>query len=277
MNDNDYCVQKAAAPGSSLYYATLFLDAPRQQALIALHAFRREIYDVVRNCLDIEPARAKLAWWRMQVGALYEGHPDHPVTKSLSTALLNFPMAQEQLQEVIDGYEMDLDRGRYEDFKALQLYCYRVSSTISSSSSGVLGYEGRGTARFAHEIGLAMQLIDIIRDAGLDARQGRIYLPLDELQRFGVSEDDLFNARHDDKTRLLLDFQSQRARSLFQNALSLLDAADSKSQRFLLAFATMQIRLLDEIERDGFRVLDRGHSLTPVRKLWTVSRTWLGA
>ena len=277
MTDTDYCQQKVASQGSSLYYCTLFLDPPRHDALIALHAFRREISDIVRTCVEVEPARAKLAWWRMQIGALHEQHPDHPVTKALAKSMQQFPIAQEQLHEVIDGYEMDLDQGRYEDFKALQLYCYRVSSTISTISASMLGYQGRGTSKFAHELGLVLQLTDIIRDVGLDARQGRIYLPLDEMQQFGVTEDNIFDALHNEKTKALLEFQAERVISLYQKALSLLDSQDKKSQRALLALAAIQSALLGEIGRDGYRVMDHGISLTPLRKLWIATRTWLAA
>ena len=276
MISDDYCVQKAAPPGADLYYCTLYLAPQQRQALIALYAFQHEIGDIVLNCTDIEPARAKLAWWRMQTAALYQQHPDHPVTKALAEALQHFFVPQEHLQEIIDGFDMDLNRSRYDDFKTLEHCCHRVSSMVSLIASNILGGKDTQTAKFAHEIGLASRLADIVCDVGLDARQGRIYLPLDELQQFGVSEDDILNARQSDKTEALLEFQVKRINQLYAHALSLLPPTEKKSQRVLLAMAALQRGVLDEIVRDNYRVLDRSLSLTPLRKLWIVTRIWLG-
>ena len=279
MTPHDYCRQKAAALGSSLYYSTLFLEPPRQQALIAINAFRHEIGAIVRDIQDTEPARAKLAWWRMEICSLYEQRPDHPVTQALAEALQHFPIPQEQLLEVIDGYEMDIDQGRYGDFKTLQLYCYRVSSTISVITAEILGCQNRQTLKFAHELGLALQLADIVRHVGLDARHGRIYLPLDELQQFGVTEDDILGARQGAEVsanlKSLLAFQVQRIKTLHEKAMSLLSTEDRHSQRTLLVLARLQRAVLDEIERDGYQVLDRNLSLTPLRMLWLATLTWL--
>jgi len=272
---HDYCRDKAAPVGSSLYYSLLFLDKPRRQAITAVYAFQQEVGDIVRNCVNIEPAHAKLAWWRMEIGELFEQRPHHPVTQSIAEALRYFPIAQAQLIEVVDGYEMDLQQGYYADFKSLQLYCYHVSSAISLVVSEILGYRNRQTAKFAQEMGLAQQLTSIIRDIGRDARRGRIYLPLDELRRFGVSENDIFDARYSDNFKALLAFQAQRARKFYDQALSMLANEDRKSQRAALAMAAIQRKILDEIERDKYQVLDRRLSLTPLRKLWISARTRL--
>jgi len=279
MNPHDYCRQKAAAQGSSLYYSTLFLEPSRQQALIAFSAFRLEIGAIVRDFQDSEPAHAKLAWWRMEICSLYEQRPDHPVTRALAEALQHFPIPQEQLLEIIDGYEMDIDQGRYADFKALQLYCYRISSTISVITAEILGYQNRQTLKFAHELGLALQLADIVRHVGLDARHGRIYLPLDELQHFGVTEDDILRVRQgadvNPRLKSLLAFQVQRIKTQHEKAMSLLAKEDRPSQRTLMVLANLQRAVLDEIERDGYQVLDRNLSLTPLRMLWLTTLTWL--
>jgi phytoene synthase len=278
---HDYCRDKAAPDGSSLHYSLLFLDKPRQQAITAVHAFRQEIADVARDCMDIEPALAKLAWWRMEIGALYEQHPSHPVTEALAVALNHFPIAQEKLLEVIDGYEMDIHQGRYDNFNILQHHCYRVSGTISQICCEILGFKNRQTLKFAYDLGLAGQLTDIIRNVGLDARHGRIYLPLDELQQFGVNENDIFEARHDHKPSdnfvALLAFQAQRIRMLHAQAVSQLAAEDRKSQRAILTLAEIQRATLTEIENDNYQVLDHNLSLTPLRKLWIATRTWVRA
>ena len=195
MSPDDYCQQRAAASGSSFYYSFLFLEPPRRQAITALYAFCREVDDVVDECPDAALARTKLAWWRGEVEALYQGRPSHPVTQALTTSLQKFSLPQEQLQEIIDGMEMDLEQASYADFKALHLYCYRVASVVGLLAAEIFGYQDRQTLKYAHDLGLAFQLTNIIRDVGEDARRGRIYLPQDELRRFGVTDDDLLHAR----------------------------------------------------------------------------------
>jgi len=275
VTPDDYCQQKAAASGSSFYYSFLFMDPPRRQAITAFYAFCREVDDVVDDCPDPDLARAKLAWWRMEVGALYEGRPDHPVTHALAASLKQFSFPKEQLLEIIDGMEMDITQGRYVDFKELQLYCYRVASVVGLLAAEIQGYRNRLTLKYAHDLGLAFQLTNIIRDVGEDARIGRIYLPLDELARFGVSETDLFEARYSDNFHALMTFQAERAYAYYEKAMAQLPAEDRKAQRTGLIMAAIYRTLLDELVRDGFHVLDRRVSLTPVRKLWIATKTWI--
>ncbi len=274
MTPDDYCQQKAAASGSSFYYSFLFLEPPRRQAITALYAFCREVDDVVDECKDPAIARAKLAWWRTEVAALHAGTPSHPVTQALTTSITRFALPQEQLLEIIDGMEMDLDQARYADFKALHLYCYRVASVVGLLAAEIFGYTDRRTLKYAHDLGLAFQLTNIIRDVGEDARRGRIYLPQDELSRFGVAEADLLRARMTDGFRGLMTFQVERARQVYAQAFAQLPAADRKAQRAGLIMAAIYQRVLDEIERDGYRVLDRRTSLTPLTKLWLAATTW---
>ncbi len=275
MTPDDYCQQRAAQSGSSFYYSFLFLEPERRRAITALYAFCREVDDVVDECEDPMLAGAKLAWWRTEVAALYEGRPGHPVTQALAPLLPRFALPQEQLQEIIDGMEMDLNRARYEDFKALHLYCYRVASVVGLLAAEIFGYQDRRTLRYAHELGLALQLTNIIRDVGEDARRGRIYLPQDELAQFGVGEADILRSRHTDAFRRLMEFQAARARGHYDAAMAALPRGDRKAQRAGLIMAAIYRATLDEIARDGFLVLDRRTSLTPVRKLWLAARTWL--
>lgn len=275
MTPHDYCRDKAAANGSSLQYSLLFLDKPRRQAVTAVHAFRQEVGGVVRNCTSIEPARAKLAWWRMEIGELFEQRAHHPVTQALAEALQSFPISRERLLEVIDGYEMDIEQGCYDDFNALQRYCYRVSGALNLIVSEILGYRNARTTKFAQELGLAQQAINIIRDVGLDARHGRIYLPLDELQQFNVDVNDIYDCRPSKHFVALLAFQADRARKLHDQAVSLLANEDRKAQSPVLALAAIQRRLLDEIERDGYRVLECRLFLPPLRKFWVAAKTRL--
>jgi phytoene synthase len=277
VTPDDYCQQKASASGSSFYYSFLFLDPVRRQAITALYAFCREVDDVVDECPDPTLAHAKLAWWRTEIAALYQGQPSHPVTQSLATALQGFSLPQEQLLEIIDGMEMDLLQARYADFKALHLYCYRVASVVGLLAAEIFGYADRRTLKYAHDLGLAFQLTNIIRDVGEDARRGRIYLPQDELARFGVSEADLLQTRYSEAFRRLMEFQVERAQGMYDQAFALLPTCDRKAQRAGLIMAAIYRATLDEIVSDGCRVLDRRMSLTPLRKIWLAGKTWFTA
>ncbi|QDX81011.1 squalene synthase HpnD [Denitratisoma sp. DHT3] len=274
-NHDDYCQQRAAASGSSFYYSFLFLDPPRRQAITALYAFCREVDDLVDECVDPHLAAAKLAWWRTEVAALYAGNPTHPVTRSLSAALRHYALPQEHLLEIVDGMEMDLEQARYPDFKSLHLYCYRVASVVGLLAAEIFGYQDRRTLKYAHDLGLALQLTNIIRDVGEDARRGRIYLPVEDLQRFDVPAADLLQGRYSENFKALMAFQAERAQEYFDRALAELPRIDRRAQRAGLIMASIYRTLLDEIARDGFLVLDRRTSLTPLRKLWLAAKTWL--
>jgi phytoene synthase len=277
MTPDQYCQHKAAASHSSFYYSFRFLDPGRRQAITALYAFCREVDDAVDECADPAVAAMKLAWWRKEVEALYAGRPTHPVTQALATALPRFDLPAELLQEIIDGMEMDLRQNRYPDYAALNLYCYRVASVVGLLAAEIFGYTDRRTQKYAHELGLAFQLTNIIRDVGEDARRGRIYLPLDELERFGVREADILNSRHTEAFGALMRFQVERAQETYDRALGTLPAIDRKSQRPGLMMAAIYRTLLDEIDKDGCRVLAHKVSLPPARKLWLAAKAWIAA
>ena len=275
MTPEEYCQQKAASSGSSFYYSFMFLPPNRRRAITALYAFCREVDDVVDECQDPQIAATKLAWWRVELDRLYAGQPDHPVTRALKPVIEEFNLPREQLLEIIDGMEMDLQQTRYLDFTALSLYCYRVASVVGLLAAEIFGFEDRATQKYAHDLGTAFQLTNIIRDVGEDARRGRVYLPLDELKRFEVPVADILNARHSDNFRRLMEFQIERAEQFYAQALAALPAIDRKSQRPGLMMAAIYRTLLDEIKRDGSQVLNQRTSLTPLRKLWIAWRTWM--
>jgi phytoene synthase len=274
MNPHDYCQDKAARSGSSFYYSFMFLPPERRRAITALYAFCREVDDVVDECHDLSLAQAKLEWWRAEVARAWAGKPTHPVGHALADVLPRFELPQEQLLEIIDGMAMDLSQIRYLDFKGLQLYCYRVASVVGLLAAEIFGYRDRQTLKYAHDLGLAFQLTNIIRDVGEDARRGRIYLPIEDLQRFGVPAKDILEARHSDAFRDLMAFQTERAESFYDQAFAQLPQIDRKSQRPGLVMAAIYRTLLREIAADGFQVLDRRTSLTPLRKVWLAGTTW---
>ncbi|HMM55161.1 MAG TPA: presqualene diphosphate synthase HpnD [Candidatus Desulfobacillus sp.] len=274
MSPERYCQRKAARSGSSFYYSFLFLPPPQRRAITALYAFCREVDDVVDEGGDAQAARDKLAWWRDELERAYAGNPGNPVTRALAPAARAFGLPQELLAEIIDGMEMDLTLDRYADFKALQLYCYRVASTVGLLAAEIFGYRDRHTLKYAHDLGLAFQLTNIIRDVGEDARRGRIYLPLEELDEFGVSAADILQGRHSDAFRRLMEYQVDRAVRYYKQALYQLPDEDRRAQRPGLVMAAIYRTLLDEIRQGGCRVLERRTDLAPLRRLWIAWRAW---
>jgi phytoene synthase len=277
MTPDEYCQQKAAASGSSFYYSFLFLPAERRRAITALYAFCREVDDVVDETNEMQIAAAKLAWWRNEVANLFAGKPQHPVTKALGAFTEQFSIEAKRLNEIIDGMEMDLTQTRYLDWAGLQTYCYRVASVVGLLAAGIFGYRDARTLEYAHELGIAFQLTNIIRDVGEDARKNRIYLPMADLKQFGVPAADILQGRQTPQFNALMRFQATRARQHYEKALHALPAADRKSQRPGLIMAAIYRTLLEEIERDGFRVLTQRTSLTPLRKFWLAWKTWITA
>jgi len=211
MSPDEYCQQKAAASGSSFYYSFLFLPPERRRAITALYAFCREVDDVVDECADPQLAHATLGWWRAEVANLFAGNPQHPVTRALAPALAPFGITAERLNEIISGMEMDLTQTRYLDFAGLERYCYHVAGVVGVLAAGIFGFRDARTLEYAKALGTAFQLTNIIRDVGEDARKNRIYLPVEDLQRHGVTAADILNRRPGDpKPVRLADYLGTR-------------------------------------------------------------------
>jgi len=275
MSPDDYCQQKAAQSGSSFYYSFLFLPAERRRAITALYAFCREVDDTVDEATDESVARAKLAWWRKEIGAMLAGAPTHPVTKALEPHLLPYALDGKHLLAIVDGMEMDLNQTRYLDYPALKRYCWHVAGVVGILSASIFGATRPQTLEYAERLGLAFQLTNIIRDVGEDARKGRIYLPVNELQQFQVTAADILNARHSDNFERLMAFQTERAKKIYEEAYALLPREDRRAQRPGLIMASIYRTLLTEIEADRFHVLEHRISLTPIRKLWLAWKTYV--
>lgn len=276
MTPDEYCQDKAAASGSSFYYAFLFLPPERRRAITAVYAYCREVDDVVDEVNDLAVAQAKLTWWRSEVAQLFHGTPTHPVTRALQPFLATpFGITEERLLAVLDGMETDLRQNRFLDFAALRQYAHRVAGVVGEMSANIFGRQHEATLEYAARLGIALQLINIIRDVGDDARRGRVYLPIDELQRFDVKASDLLQGKTVDGFMPLMKFQAQRARAVYREALTLLPAGDRRAQRPGLIMGAIYATLLDEIEDEEFRVLHQRIALTPVRKLWIAWKTWV--
>ncbi len=273
MTPDQYCQDKAAKSGSSFYYSFMFLPAKQKQAIIALYAFCREVDDVVDECSDPSLASNKLEWWRSEINNLFADKANHPVTQALKTSIENYNLPQEYFVEIIDGMAMDLEQFSYANFKDLSLYCYRVASVVGLMAAEIFGYEDRQTLKYAHNLGMAFQLTNILRDVAEDAARGRIYIPQDELLKFNVSKEDILNHQMTDNARQLMAFQAQRANDYYQKAFDLLPESDRYSQRCGIIMSAIYQATLKEIEDDHYRVLDQRISLTPLRKLWIAWRT----
>ena len=273
MTPDQYCQDKTLKSGSSFYYSFLFLPEQQRRAMHALYAFCREVDDVVDECSDPTLARIKLQWWRDEVERSYAQQAQHPVGQALQALLSQFDLAREYFLEVIDGMEMDLERNRYADFSELGLYCYRVAGVVGLLSTEIFGYEDRKTPRYATDLGLAFQLTNILRDIPEDARRDRIYLPQDELLRFGVTEHDILTGQENDNMRILFAFQAQRALAYYDSALDKLPALERNRQKAALIMARIYRETLQCIIDEAYPVMRKRVTLSPWKKLWLAWRT----
>lgn len=279
MTPQQYVQDKAARSGSSFYYAFLFLPPQRRAAITAFYAFCREVDDVVDEVHDPQVAATNLAWWRKEVAESFAGQPHHPVMQALMPLAPEFGIEPRHLQAVIEGCQTDLEQTRFLDFPALQRYCHLVAGVVGEVACNIFGRTQPQTVDYAHRLGQAMQLTNIIRDVGDDARRGRVYLPVNELQQFDVKAHEILKREapwgYSDRFQALMRFQAERAHRLYDEAFALLPEADRVAQKPGLMMANIYRTLLREIEADGFQVLHQRTSLTPVRKLWIAARTHL--
>ena len=268
MTPQDYVQQKASASGSSFYYAFLFLPPQRRAAITAFYAFCREVDDVVDEVTDPGVAASKLAWWHNEVHQAFAGKPNHPVTQALMPLVAEFGIEEASLQSVIEGCEMDLTQTRYLDYPNLTRYCHLVAGVVGEVSAKIFGQTDAATTAYAHKMGQAFQLTNIIRDVGEDALRGRIYLPVNELQQFDVKAHEVLNRLDSARFQALMQFQATRAHALYDEALALLPSDDWKHQKPGLMMASIYRTLLREIEAKKFPVLTQRVALTPLHKLW---------
>ena len=268
MTPAQYVQEKAAASGSSFYYAFLFLPAPKRAAITAFYAFCREVDDVVDDMVDPSVAATKLAWWQTEVAKAFGGQPSHPVMQALMPLATDFGIEQRHLQAVIEGCQMDLEQTRYLDYPGLQRYCHLVAGVVGEVAARIFGQTQPQTTEYAHKLGQALQLTNIIRDVGEDALRGRIYLPVNELQQFDVKAHEILKRTYSERFAALMQFQAQRAHGLYDEALALLPSADRRTQKPGLMMASIYRTLLHEIEADKFQVLNQRVRLTPLRKMW---------
>jgi phytoene synthase len=275
VTPDQYCQDKAAPGGSLPYYSFLFLPTERRRAITALYAFRRELEAIIDESHDAGVAHQRLDWWRGELRRLYDGQPSHPVTQALQPHIAPCGLPQSEFSEMLDGMEMDLTQTRYLDEAGLKRYCQCAGGAMGVLSARVLGFSDPRTLDFARQLGLSMQRATIVRDVGEDARQGRIYLPVDTLQRHEVPAADILQSRYSERFVALMREQAEVARTLYREALALLPRQDRRAQRAALVMAAISHAQLDEIEASQFQVLTQRIALTPMRMLWIAWKTWL--
>jgi phytoene synthase len=268
VTSDEYCARRAAPAGSSLAYATRVLPAAQRRAMIALHAFCREVAGVAREVTDPQVARLKLGWWRTEVDAAFAGRPQHPVARAIAPALSAFALPRAAFQAVIDGAVADCEHPTHRSFATVEAHCRAIAGNVWELAAAVCGYRDPATPASVRELGVGLRLTGIARDLGADVRRSRLYVPEDELARFGVPPQALLQRGRLPGFPALMGHQAARARERCANALAALPAIDRKPQRPAIIMAAVAAALLDEIERDGFRVLERRIALAPLAKAW---------
>ena len=273
----DYCHQKVAESHSSFLSGFRFLSVEKRNAITVLYAFCRELDDVVDSCTDPNVAQITLNWWRSDLEKVFNNEmPEHPVHQALKDIRVSFDLPKNEFEALIDGMQMDLEQARYGSFDELKLYCHRVAGVVGCLIARILGFSNPKTLEYADKMGLALQLTNIIRDVGEDARQGRIYLPIEEMQKFDVPANVIMQCKPTDNFAKLMQFQVNRARETYREAKLLLPAEDKKSQKVGLIMAAIYYALLNEIDRDGAQnVLTYKIAIPSPRKKRIALKTWL--
>lgn len=269
--------------GTSFYYAFRILPPAKRRGIFALYSFCR----VVDDCVDEADGGGEpgLQGWMAEVDRAYAGCAQSPLGRDLALALARFPIPRACFEEIVAGCRMDLTTTRYASFDALRVYCARVASAVGLASIEIFGYRNPGTREYARELGLALQLTNILRDVTADAARGRIYVPLDELARFGVSEGQFLEAARTGEgtaaITALLAFQADRARRSHERAAAALPAEDRRAMLSARVMGAVYRELLDQIARRGYPLGGGKLSLSRRRKAWLALRTlgasWLGA
>ncbi len=262
---------------SNFYYAFLALPRARREALYAVYAFCRTVDDIADLGSDAAAQRDGLAAWRRDIARCYEDGavPEHPIARQLAAAVRRFTLPRAALEAIVEGCEMDLQRSTYETFDELLPYCYRVASAVGLCCIEIFGYTDPRARDYAVSLGTALQLTNIIRDVGADARTGRIYVPQHDLRSFGVKPDDLRAGRWSDAFVRLMAFQAARAREHYARAWAAFPVADARSLVPAEIMGRIYFALLQEIEARRFRVFDERVTLSARRKAAIAFRCWM--
>ena len=259
----------------NFYYAFLTLPAARRRAIYAAYAFCRHCDDAVDEVASLEDKQDALRQLTARLDEAYQGRPEGPVFTALVHAAHTYEIPQSHFQDVIRGVEMDLANNRYQTFEDLRLYCYRVASVVGLICLQIFGFSHPKAKNYAVDLGLAMQLTNILRDVQEDLARDRIYLPLEELQRFGYSEQELKSEVRNDAQRSLIAFQVERAQNLFQSGSKLLPYLSPRSRACPAVLAAIYTRILRRIVSNDYNVFGGRISLSGPEKLLVMTTTWL--
>ena len=274
MTPEEYCQDKTAKSGSSFYYSFLFLPKTKRLAITALYAFCREVDDIADAEMDNNIKLVKLEWWRSEIESLYEGSAHHPVSQALVSPIKGFNLEKKHFLEIIDGMEMDLEKVRFANFEELNLYCYRVAGVVGLLSASIFGYKDPKTLEYATKLGLALQLTNIIRDVYEDSLRNRLYLPLDELEKFGVTEKEIFNRQDTESFHKLISFHAERAHQCYRDAFDTLPLQDRYNQKTGTIMAAIYENTLNEMELDKLQVLKHKIVIPTLRKIIIALKTF---
>ena len=273
-----YCTTLTKRSGSNFYYSFFFLPRERREAMYTVYAFCKE----VDSAVDEPPAGSnpqdELRRWRQELTAAYHGQPTHPVTVSLAEQAKLFDIPQELCEELINGVEMDLSLTRYRTFTDLYQYCYRVASVVGLICLRIFGARSPKATAYAIDLGLAFQLTNILRDLGVDARNGRIYLPLEDLARFGYTEADLLAERMTPAFHALMRFECVRAREFYAKARQTLEELPASDRQLLPVAEIMRgvySRILQRIESSNYHVFGPRIRLSSPHRLGVAAAIWL--
>ncbi len=273
-----HCTQITKRSGSNFYYSFLFLPKARREAMYTVYAFCREVDSVVDDARPGDDPMRQLEQWRAELDAAYGGAPAHPVTISLAHHASACEIPKSYFEELIAGVEMDLTIRRYATFSDLYAYCYRVASVVGLICLKIFGTRSESARDYAVNLGLAFQLTNILRDLRPDAERGRLYLPQEDLARFGCAEDDIFKQQYSTGLLSLLQFECGRARDFYRQAEAVAERLPARDRRTLLAAEIMSgvySRILDRIETTGYRVFGPRISIPAPTRLVIASGIWL--
>jgi phytoene synthase len=250
-----YCRKLTEKSKSNFYYAFLFLPPDKRAALEAVYAYCRLVDDVVDEEAPVETKLAGIDKWRKELDAVYNGaETSHPVVLKLREAVSRFAIRREDMEAIIDGCAMDITQSRYQTWDELRTYCYRVASAVGLICIEIFGYCSPKAREYAVDLGIALQLTNILRDVAEDARRGRIYLPAEDLRAFGVSESDLLAGRTSPGFLRMMQFQAQRARSHYLRARAAIGRAERRQLVVAEIMGDIYHALLEQLERTGFDV-----------------------
>jgi phytoene synthase len=269
-----YCLQVTRKSGSNFYYPLLLLPRGKREALFAVYAFCRQSDDIVDEVKTADEAKKQLDDWREELRRAYEGTPQHPITRRLKEIFSDYPIPRVYFEELINGMEMDLRVKRYKTFEDLYLYCYRSASVVGLACIEVFGYSHPQVKDYAVAQGIALQLTNILRDLPEDLKRDRIYLPQEEMARFGYAEADLLHHVYNDSFIALMRHQSDRAKDYYKKAASLLWGPDRASLAVSEIIRAVYWNLLLEIEKGRFDVFGKRVALSTPRILRIALSAW---